>query len=69
MSSQSVSSRVVPANRRPTAASFVASVRRVARVMWRSYERHSLYEVMLAAGDYDGLPREVRHHPKRADQN
>ncbi|RFU44110.1 hypothetical protein [Paraburkholderia sp. DHOC27] len=66
MSSQSASSRAAPANRRASAASFIATMRRAVQAIWRSHERHSLYEVMLAAGDFDNLPREPGRHSHQA---
>jgi hypothetical protein len=63
MSSRSVSSRVVSANAGAQASSLMATISRLARLMWRSYERHSLYPVMLAAGHdevlQDGLVRDA----------
>ncbi|HEV3425481.1 MAG TPA: hypothetical protein VG105_17215 [Paraburkholderia sp.] len=64
MSSQSASSHVVPATARSSGSSLGATIRRLARVVWRSYERHSLYQVMQATGD-DGLKDEFAQgrHP------
>ncbi|WP_133894656.1 hypothetical protein [Paraburkholderia sp.] len=55
MSSRSVSSRAVPATSGVGAPSLRATLSRIARLMWRSSERHSLYQVMLAAGHEEGL--------------
>lgn len=68
MSSQSASSRVVPANGRPASSSLGASIRRLATVIWRSYERHSLYQVMLAAGCHEDLPADLADRLQQAGQ-
>ncbi|MGH8780430.1 hypothetical protein [Paraburkholderia sp.] len=54
MSSQPASSTLVPAH--PARTSFSVTLRRIAREMWRSYQRHSQYQVMLAAGRDHGVP-------------
>ncbi|WP_144155504.1 hypothetical protein [Paraburkholderia sp. BCC1885] len=53
MSSQTVSSRIVSATAGARGSSLKATISRLARLMWRSNERHSLYQVMLAAGHQD----------------
>jgi hypothetical protein len=68
MSSQSASSRVVPASARPASASFGVTIRRLAKSIWRSYERHSLYEVMLKGGYYEGLPDDLERRTRQLGQ-
>jgi len=46
-----------------------ATIRRLVRVVWRSYERHSLYQVMLAAGREDSLPDDLVQSPRRTCQH
>jgi hypothetical protein len=65
MPSQSVSSRVVPATVGVRAALFRATVSRVARLMWRSSERHGLYQAMLAAGHDEGVRHNLVHDPRQ----
>lgn len=68
MSSQSASSRVVPASARPAVSSFGVTIRRLAKSIWRSYERHSLYEVMLKGGYYEGLPDDLERRTQQMGQ-
>lgn len=56
MPSQSASSRAVPATVRPQTASLRATIGRLASLIWRSSERHSLYQVMLATGHDEHSP-------------
>lgn len=65
MSSQSASSRVVHASARPAISSFGVTIRRLAKSIWRSYERHSLYEVMLKGGYYEGLPDDIERRSQQ----
>jgi hypothetical protein len=55
MSSQSVPPHVAAANAVVRASSLLATIGRVARLVWRSSERHSLYPVMLAGAHDEGL--------------
>lgn len=68
MSSQSASSRAVSTNARPASSSLGATMRRLATVIWRSYERHSLYQVMLAAGCHEDLPADFADRPQQVGQ-
>ncbi|SIO53117.1 hypothetical protein SAMN05444168_6464 [Paraburkholderia phenazinium] len=68
MSSRSISSRAVPATTRGPAPSLRATLSRVARLMWRSSERHSLYQVMLAAGHEEGLQEHLVQRPHSTPQ-
>ncbi|MGF6241559.1 MULTISPECIES: hypothetical protein [Paraburkholderia] len=69
MSSQSVSSRVVPVTAGVKGSSLRATISRLARLVWRSYERHSLYQVMLAAGHDEALPDTLVHDPRQTGQH
>ena len=68
MSSQSVSSRVVPVTAGVKGSSLRATISRLARLVWRSYERHSLYQVMLAAGHEEGLQEHLVQRPHSTPQ-
>jgi|HubBroStandDraft_2_1064218.scaffolds.fasta_scaffold3370937_1 hypothetical protein len=68
MSSQFVSSRVAPVTAGERASSLRKTISRLARLMWRSSERHSLYQVMLAAGHDEGLPDALVHDPRQTGQ-
>ena len=43
-------------------------MRHLATVIWRSYERHSLYQVMLAAGCHEDLPANLTDRLQQAGQ-
>ncbi|HXZ10361.1 MAG TPA: hypothetical protein VEI25_20100 [Paraburkholderia sp.] len=60
-SSTSVSSslRNTAAARPAKKSSFKAAFLSFARDMWHSYQRHSQYQVMLAAGRNSGLAQQV----------
>ncbi len=65
MSSQPISSRTRPAAARPAGSSFKDAFLRFARDIWHSYQRHSQYQVMLAAGRDHGVPEDVVHGRRR----
>lgn len=56
MSSQFASSRAVAATVRPQATSLRATIGRLANLIWRSSERHSLYQAMLATSHDEHSP-------------
>lgn len=68
MSSQSASSHVVTAAVRPVPVSLGATIRRIASLLWHSYERHSLYQVMLASGE-DGEADDLALRARRGGQH
>jgi hypothetical protein len=68
MPSRSVPSRAVPATTGVRAPSLRATISRLARLMWRSSERHSLYQVMLAAGHEEGRPDNRVQRPHSTHQ-
>ncbi|HEY1998401.1 hypothetical protein [Paraburkholderia sp.] len=69
MSNPSASSHVASSTARAMPLSLRTTIRRIARLMWRSYERHSLYQVMLAAGHDEDAPDDLALRARRGGQH
>ncbi|TDN63569.1 hypothetical protein [Paraburkholderia sp. BL10I2N1] len=69
MSSHPVSSNLRNSAARPAKkSSFKARCLSFARDMWHSYQRHSQYQVMLAAGRQYGAPEKVIYNRSKSHQ-
>jgi hypothetical protein len=68
MSSHPGTSSPLSARARPAKSSFKAAFLTFARDMWHSYQRHSQYQVMLAAGRHHGAPEQVVYNRTKTRQ-
>jgi len=69
MSSHPVSSNLRNSAARPAKkSSFKAKFLSFARDMWHSYQRHSQYQVLLAAGRQHGAPEQVIYNRSKSRQ-
>jgi hypothetical protein len=69
MSSQPVSSTLRNSAAHPAKkSSFKATFLSFARDMWHSYQRHSQYQVLLAAGRLHGAPEQVIYNRSKNRQ-